>query len=247
MKRVSVAVVIMIWILHGSRCFAALRCPPGSHYVTHTNFEYCVTTDAEGKDWFHGPFVRYFDYNRKDDRGNSVFPNDKKQEVGNYNMGKREGMWTTYHKDGMKLSETPYVRGEANGISKTWDVNGMLRKKIEYKDGKPLHYGMTPKQEAAGRAAASSPKVQRNVQRINRYSEAHPLPVDPCEGALRRYSEWMKVNVGRADYEQYYQEAKTQMKVLKECENTPEYQQYQKEKDANATAFSEQLKRWSGN
>ena len=246
MKQVSVAVVIMAWILDGGRCFAELKCPEGAKYVTHTNFEYCVATDAEGKDWYHGPFVRYFDHNVHDENGNPVFPNDEKQEVGTYNMGKREGVWTQYHENGAKSSETPYVRDEANGVSRRWDANGMLREEIEYKDGKPpLYYGMTPEQEAASRAASSSPEVQQNIQRLQQYLKAHPQPIDPCEEVERRSSEWIEANSGRADYEQFEKESAAKGARADQCYHTPEYQQYEKDRDAEAAAFTKQLKKWS--
>ena len=54
----------------------------------------------------------------------------------NYKDGKRDGKWTSWYEDGLKLSEKNYKDGKQDGKSITWYVNGVKWIDSNYKDGK---------------------------------------------------------------------------------------------------------------
>ena len=54
----------------------------------------------------------------------------------NYKDGKRDGKWTSWYEDGLKLSEKNYKDGKQDGKSIIWYENGVKWIDSNYKDGK---------------------------------------------------------------------------------------------------------------
>ena len=60
----------------------------------------------------------------------------KKKIEGTIKDGKRDGLWTEWHENGMKKRETTYKDGKEDGLVKSWWSNRGLKEKIYYEDGK---------------------------------------------------------------------------------------------------------------
>ena len=60
----------------------------------------------------------------------------KKEFEGSYKVGKKEGLWTYYYKNGTR-EETTYKDGEYDGLRTRWYENGQKSSEHTYKDGKP--------------------------------------------------------------------------------------------------------------
>ena len=58
-----------------------------------------------------------------------------KMPEGSLKNGKREGVWTFWHKNGQKRSEGPYKAGEQEGVWTFWYENGNVMKAVTYKNG----------------------------------------------------------------------------------------------------------------
>ena len=236
--RVAVS-VICVWLSSGVHCFADLTCPKGSTYVQQANFEYCVTTDAQGKSWYNGPYVCYFVHMVGRFPISHTFLNDKKQEVGTYIMGKKEGMWTFYYENGTQRLEMPYQHGRANGMSRMWNEQGMLISETEYKDNEPVY----PEVEAA-KKIPPSPEEEQQTEALNKYLAEHPMPQDPCDLAQQRFTKWIEENSGRANYEQAATEERAESSTLDQCLSSPAYKKYEQdsaEAAGPAMNFLEQL------
>ena len=54
---------------------------------------------------------------------------------GNYKDGKRDGKWTSWYEDGLKLSEGNYKDGKQDARWTWWDENGQIESEKNYKDG----------------------------------------------------------------------------------------------------------------
>jgi antitoxin component YwqK of YwqJK toxin-antitoxin module len=55
---------------------------------------------------------------------------------GNYKDGKRDGKWTHWYEDGLKLSEENYKDGKRDGKWTHWYEDGLKLQEGNYKDGK---------------------------------------------------------------------------------------------------------------
>jgi hypothetical protein len=64
--------------------------------------------------------------------------NGNKQYEGEYDHGKRIGLWIYWAEEGYKSSEDNYVKGKKHGMSRTWYSKGQLASEDEYVNGK-LH------------------------------------------------------------------------------------------------------------
>lgn len=67
----------------------------------------------------------------------TIFYNGKKKmSEGNYINKKKEGIWITYHFDGVSImAEEPYKNDQLHGIKKVYYPSGNLSEEIEYKNG----------------------------------------------------------------------------------------------------------------
>jgi antitoxin component YwqK of YwqJK toxin-antitoxin module len=80
---------------------------------------YCVGTNG-----MHGPSATFHD-------------NGKLLELGSYDQGKREGLWTSWSPDGKKLFEAAYHRGNLHGPFTRWHPGGAKAEEGTYRDGRP--------------------------------------------------------------------------------------------------------------
>ncbi|NEN22947.1 hypothetical protein G3O08_05470 [Cryomorpha ignava] len=62
--------------------------------------------------------------------------NGNLEEQGALLLGKKQGGWTKYSADGIKMNEAHYSNGQKDGDWKVWDANGILRMELSYYDGK---------------------------------------------------------------------------------------------------------------
>ncbi len=61
--------------------------------------------------------------------------NGSLHELGKLNEGRRQGIWTTWNKNGKKQSEIEYHRDVMNGTFLEWHSNGKLKGRGQTKDG----------------------------------------------------------------------------------------------------------------
>ena len=67
------------------------------------------------------------------------FPEEKKYISGTYNNAQqRNGIWTSWYKNGQKNSEYNYINGKEDGIYNVWHPNGNQYIKGTYKMGKEV-------------------------------------------------------------------------------------------------------------
>ena len=59
----------------------------------------------------------------------------KKRYEANYEMGRLNGAYTKYNKNGKLISEVNYVQGTKEGIAKYYDLKGKLLYTLTYKNG----------------------------------------------------------------------------------------------------------------
>jgi len=59
-------------------------------------------------------------------------------EVGQYNQGKKDGIWIQYAANGQKLGEAFYKDGQKDGIWTVWDEQGTKRYHMVYSMGKKI-------------------------------------------------------------------------------------------------------------
>jgi antitoxin component YwqK of YwqJK toxin-antitoxin module len=60
------------------------------------------------------------------------------EEVGQYNQGKKDGVWIQYASNGQKLGEAFYKEGQKDGIWTVWDEQGVKRYHMVYSMGKKI-------------------------------------------------------------------------------------------------------------
>jgi antitoxin component YwqK of YwqJK toxin-antitoxin module len=60
------------------------------------------------------------------------------EEVGQYNHGKKDGIWIQYAANGQKLGEAFYKEGQKDGIWTVWDEQGTKRYHMVYSMGKKI-------------------------------------------------------------------------------------------------------------
>ena len=60
------------------------------------------------------------------------------EEVGRYNLGKKDGVWVQYASNGTKLGEAFYKEGQKDGIWTVWDEQGVKRYHMVYSMGKKV-------------------------------------------------------------------------------------------------------------
>lgn len=64
------------------------------------------------------------------------YPSGEKKMTGKYEDGEREGVWSSWYRDGTLRSECRYKDGKRHGFYQTWFKNGKLRFKGQYHHGK---------------------------------------------------------------------------------------------------------------
>jgi len=62
----------------------------------------------------------------------------KIEEIGHYNSGKKDGLWSQFGSGGEKLGEAYYKEGKKDGIWTVWDENGVKRYHMVYSMGKKI-------------------------------------------------------------------------------------------------------------
>lgn len=68
------------------------------------------------------------------------YPNKKLSSIGRYVNGKRDGLWLSYHYNGMISDSTVYKNGSITGTSIGWHNNGYMQDSTEYSnDGKAVY------------------------------------------------------------------------------------------------------------
>lgn len=60
------------------------------------------------------------------DKKNSVFSDTSKIEEGKYELGKKTGLWKTYHSNGKIKSEIEYFENRPKGQFNTYYENGLI-------------------------------------------------------------------------------------------------------------------------
>jgi antitoxin component YwqK of YwqJK toxin-antitoxin module len=58
-------------------------------------------------------------------RVDSLYDNGETEYTHFYQDGLKDLKWTQWTSEGFRLSDTRYIKGKKNGLSKTWDVNGL--------------------------------------------------------------------------------------------------------------------------
>lgn len=64
--------------------------------------------------------------------------NGNLEEQGALLAGKKQGSWTKYSPEGVKMNEAHYSNGQKDGNWKVWDANGTLRMELSYEKGKRI-------------------------------------------------------------------------------------------------------------
>ena len=97
----------------------AMSCPTGTRQAGGQNStkeaSFCVRLDENGSPVIHGPYL-------------ALHPNGKKAVMGQYENGKRTGLWTTFDAAGGKVEEVTFVNDLYEGLRTQW-MNG--KKSIE--------------------------------------------------------------------------------------------------------------------
>jgi hypothetical protein len=68
----------------------------------------------------------------------SWHPNGQLREVGTYQHGEREGVWTRWYSSGGKQTQAEFQRGLQHGYLLTWDEFSRPERKIRYHLGEPV-------------------------------------------------------------------------------------------------------------
>ncbi|MBL0126416.1 MAG: hypothetical protein IPP83_02930 [Flavobacteriales bacterium] len=66
------------------------------------------------------------------------YENGKRRMEGQFDKGKRQGIWTTWGSDGTKLTEGMYVNDRLNGEYTQWNAEGKEVSRIHYVNDVPV-------------------------------------------------------------------------------------------------------------
>jgi hypothetical protein len=103
-----------------------LTCPTGTRQAGGQNSKmeasFCMRLDDKGAPVSHGPYL-------------SLHATGKKAVEGQYENGKRQGLWTTWDENGQKVEEVTFVDGQYHGARTQW-VNGVKTVEEHYSMGK---------------------------------------------------------------------------------------------------------------
>ena len=107
---------------------------------------------------FHGPFTEWYENGVKDGEGQ-------------YDNGKKTGLWTYWRQNGRKAYEGQYVKGIEDGNWVRWDVNGKNLGTNLYRHGAIVLFKWEPDVETVGpfkgKGISGSNKVQQVVERYD--------------------------------------------------------------------------------
>ena len=73
---------------------------------------------------------------KRDGKWTSWYEDGLKLSEGNYKDGKRDGKWTSWYENGLKWIDTNYKDGKEDGKSTEWFANGQIKIEENYKHGK---------------------------------------------------------------------------------------------------------------
>ena len=73
---------------------------------------------------------------KKDGKWTHWYEDGLKLSEGNYKDGKRDGMWTTWYENGLKWTVENYKDAMKDGKSTEWFANGQIKTEENYKYGK---------------------------------------------------------------------------------------------------------------
>jgi len=73
---------------------------------------------------------------KRDGKWTTWYEDNLKLSEGNYKNGIRDGKWTTWYENGLKWTERNYKDGKEDGKSTEWFANGQIKTEENYKDGK---------------------------------------------------------------------------------------------------------------
>jgi antitoxin component YwqK of YwqJK toxin-antitoxin module len=102
-----------------------------------------IKTTAEVKATYADGKAKKVDEYTTDDKGNKIlyketyyFPGEKKYVSGTYNNSQeRNGVWSSWYKNGQKNSEQNYINGKEDGKYRVWHPNGKPYIKGQYEMG----------------------------------------------------------------------------------------------------------------
>jgi antitoxin component YwqK of YwqJK toxin-antitoxin module len=73
---------------------------------------------------------------KRDGKWTHWYEDGLKLQEGNYKDGKRDGMWTTWYENGLKWTVENYKDAMKDGKSTEWFANGQIKTEENYKYGK---------------------------------------------------------------------------------------------------------------
>ena len=79
--------------------------------------------------------VNYKD-GKRDGKWTSWYEDGLKLSEGNYKDGMKDGKWTSWYENGLKWTDRNYKDGKRDGKSSEWFANGQIKTEENYKDGK---------------------------------------------------------------------------------------------------------------
>ena len=73
---------------------------------------------------------------KRDGKWTSWYEDGLKLSEGNYKDGMKDGKWTSWYENGLKWTDRNYKDGKEDGKSTEWFANGQIKSEENYKDGK---------------------------------------------------------------------------------------------------------------
>ena len=73
---------------------------------------------------------------KRDGKWTSWYEDGLKLSEGNYKDGMKDGKWTSWYENGLKWTDRNYKDGKEDGKSTEWYSNGQIKSEENYKDGK---------------------------------------------------------------------------------------------------------------
>jgi len=73
---------------------------------------------------------------KRDGKWTIWYEDGLKLSEGNYKDGMKDGKWTSWYENGLKWTDSNYKDGKEDGKSTEWFANGQIKTEENYKDGK---------------------------------------------------------------------------------------------------------------